>query len=47
METKQKFKLLEAAQESPRYVAPETDCCPGSDVLNIVQVQRLIVILKQ
>ena len=49
-ETKQKFKLLEAAsrqaQESPRYVAPGTDCSPGSDVLNIVQVQCLIVILK-
>ena len=49
-ETKQKFKLLEAArrraQESPRYVAPGTDCSPGSDVVNVVQVQRLIVILK-
>ena len=50
METKQKFKLLEAArrraQWSPRYVAPGTDCSPGSYVVNIVQVQRLIVILK-
>ena len=49
-ETKQKFKLLEAArrraQESPRYVAPGTDCSPGSDVVNVVQVQSLIVILK-
>ena len=49
-ETKQKFKLLEAArrraQESPLYVAPGTDCSPGSDVVNVVQVQRLIVILK-
>ena len=49
-ETKQKFKLLEAArrraQESPRYVAPGTDCSPGSDVVNVVQVQRLTVILK-
>ena len=49
-ETKQKFKLLEAArrraQESPRYVAPGTDCSPGSDVVNVVQVQRRIVILK-
>ena len=49
-ETKQKFKLLEAArrraQESPRYVAPGTHCSPGSDVVNVVQVQHLIVILK-
>ena len=49
-ETKQKFKLLEAArrraQESPRYVGPGTDCSPGSDVVNVVQVQSLIVILK-
>ena len=49
-ETKQKFKLLEAArrraQLSPRYVAPGTDCSPGSDVVNVVQVQPLIVILK-
>ena len=49
-ETKQKFKLLEAArrraQESPRYVAPGTDCSPGSDVVNVVQVQRLIVIVR-
>ena len=33
---KQEFKFLEAAQhqakESPRYVAPETDRFPGSDV---------------
>ena len=50
METIQKFKLLEAArgraQESPRYVALGTDCSPGSDVIKVVQVQRLIVILK-
>ena len=49
-ETKQKFKLLEAArrraQESPRYVAPGTDCSPGSNIVNVVQVQNLIVILK-
>ena len=49
-ETKQKFKLIEAArrqaQWSPCYVAPGTDCSPGSDVVNVVQVQRLIVILK-
>ena len=49
-ETKQKFKLLEAArrraQESPRYAAPGTDCSPGSAVVNVVQVQHLIVILK-
>ena len=49
-ETKQKFEFLKAArrraQESPRYVAPGTDCSPGSDVVNVVQVQRLIVILK-
>ena len=48
--TKQNFKLLEAvrrrAQENPRYVAPGTDCSPGSDVVNFVQVQSLIVILK-
>ena len=46
---KQKFKLVEArrrAQESPRYVAPGRDCSPGSDVVNFVQVQSLIVILK-
>ena len=34
--------MLEAArlraQESPRYVAPRTDCSPGSDVVNVVQV---------
>ena len=39
MQTKQKFKLLEAArgraQESPRYVALGTDCSPGSDVVNV------------
>ena len=44
------FKLLGAArrraQESPRYVAPGTDCSPGSNIVNVVQVQRLIVILK-
>ena len=49
-ETKQKFKLLEAArrraQEGPRYVASGTDCSLGSDVVNVVQVQSLIVILK-
>ena len=49
-ETKEKFKSLEAAcwqaQERPCYFAPGTDFSPGSDFLNIVQVQRLIVILK-
>ena len=49
-ETKQKFEFLKAArqraQESPRYVTPGTDCSPGSDVVNVVQVQSLIVILK-
>ena len=49
-ETKQKFEFLKAArrraQESPRYVAPGTDCSPGSDVVSVVQVQSLIVILK-
>ena len=43
-------KLLEEArrwaQESPRYVALGTDCSPGSDVVNVVQVQLLIVTLK-
>ena len=47
---KQRFKLLEAAhqraQESPRYVAPGTDCSPGSDVVYVLQVHSLIVILK-
>ena len=42
-ETKQKFKLLEAAsrcaQDNPRYFAPGTDCSPGSDVANVVQLQ--------
>ena len=44
-------KFLDAArpgaQESPRYIALGTDCSPGSDVVNVVQVQSLIVILKQ
>ena len=44
------FKLLgvarRRAQESPRYVAPKTDCSPGSNIVNVVQVQNLIVILK-
>ena len=43
-------KLLGAARrrakESPRYVAPETNCSPGSNIVNVVQVQSLIVILK-
>ena len=49
-ETRRKFKLLGAArrraQESPRYVAPGTNCSPGSNIVNVVQVQSLIVILK-
>ena len=49
-ETKQKFKLPEAAsrwaRESLCYVAPGKDCSPGSDVVNVVQVQSLIVIVK-
>ena len=28
------------------YVASRTDCSLGSDVVNVVQVQSLIVILK-
>ena len=49
-ETRRKFKLLGAARrrarESLRYVAPGTNCSPGSKIVNVVQVQRLIVILK-
>ena len=49
-ETRRKFKLLgvarRRAQESPRYVAPGTNCSPGSNIVNVVQVQSLIVILK-
>ena len=45
-----KVKLLEAvwlqAQKGPRYVAPGTDCSPGSDVVNVIQIKILIVILK-
>ena len=28
------------------YVAPGSDCSPGSDVVSIIQIKSLIVILK-
>ena len=36
---RRKFTLLkeawQRAQESPRYIAPGTDCSPGPDVVNL------------
>ena len=44
------FKLLETArrrtQNRPRYVAPGTDCSPGSYVDNVVQIQSPIEVVN-
>lgn len=49
-ETKQKFKLIKTtrrrAQKRARYVAPGTNCSPSSYVVNAVQMQSSIVIMK-
>ena len=36
---KTEVQIARRAQESPRYVAPGTNCSPGSNIVNVVQVQ--------